>query len=85
MIGRMYSEDHQVDSIMYAYQPFLSEKEARAIRLETEWRREMSIALDAYATESREHRRQSAIIAWLVGAFLVGFVGGLAWLVWGAL
>lgn len=82
MIGRMYSEDHQVDSIMYAYQPFLSEKEARAIRLETEWRREMSIALDAYATESRDHRRQSAVIAWLVGACLVGLVfilGAIAW------
>lgn len=83
MIGRMYSEDHQVDSIMYAYQPFLTEKEARAIRLETEWRREMAIALDAYATESRDHRRQSAVIAWLVGACLVGLVGLLCVMVWG--
>lgn len=59
-----------------------SDHEAESIRLETEWRREMAIALDAAATETCTHRRQSAIIAWLVGSWLVGLMLVLAAIAW---
>lgn len=85
MIGRMYSEDHQVDSIMYAYQPFLTEKEERAIRLDTERRDALVDAWHEGHREQRRYRGRSAVVAWLIISWLVGFVGGLAWLVWGAL
>lgn len=64
---------------MIAYQPFLSDHEAEAIRIETAWRHAMATALE---DELLEHRKQSAILAWIVGACLVGLVGVLCALVW---
>lgn len=85
MIGKIYSDYHEVDSIMYAYAPFTSEAESEAIRRETERRDALVDAWHDAQTEQRRYRGRSAVVAWLIISWLVGFVGGLAWLVWGAL
>lgn len=85
MIGKMYSEDHSVDSLMYAYSPFTSDAESEAIRIETERRDALVDAWHEGHREQRRYRGRSAVVAWLIISWLVGFVGGLAWLVWGAL
>ena len=71
------NREHLLGCPTNAYQPFTTGAEAESIRLETEWRREMSIAIDAAATENREHRRRAAVVAWLVGSALVGLMAAL--------
>lgn len=71
--------------ISRAYSPFLSDAESEAIRLETERRDALVDAWHDAQTEQRRYRGRSALVAWLVVSWLVGFIGGLAWLVWGAL
>lgn len=64
-----------------AYQPFTSDAEALAIRMEHE-RGKAMLAEALEHEEERRHRGRSAIVAWLVGAGLVGLFLALA-LVWG--
>jgi hypothetical protein len=71
--------------ISRAYQPFLSDAESEALRLEVERRDALVDAWHEGHREQRRYRGRSAVVAWLVVSWLVGFVGGLTWLVWGAL
>lgn len=71
--------------ISRAYQPFLSDAESEAIRLETERRDALVDAWHEGHREQRRYRGRSALVAWLIISWLVGFVGGLAWLTWRSL
>lgn len=65
-----------------AYAPFTSDAESEAIRLEVERRDALVDAWHDAQTEQRRYRGRSALVAWLIASWLVGFVVGLAWLVW---
>lgn len=69
--------------ISRAYAPFTSDAESEALRLEVERRDALVDAWHDAQTEQCRHRGRSAVVAWLIISWLVGFVGGLAWLVWG--
>ena len=69
--------------ISRAYQPWTTDTEALAIRME----HERGKAMLAEAIDHEEHRRyrqRSSVMAWLVGSWLVALVFILAAIAWGA-